>query len=201
MPLRPRFPPLTQRSKLGRELGEEDRERGWRSRGGRSGGRRGPERVTRALPLGTEDVLNGALRGGGQAGSGGGRLALPGSVPSRLLRQHRHHGLSTLRPARGHGRLLRPRASRLLSGAGQRCGGQEAGRPAGSGAQSLLSRQPSPPVPGAPLPIPAALARATRNPDEPRWLGHSPECTPCNSSQCACPTASRRAPNSSSGMM
>lgn len=76
VPLRPRFPPLTQRSKLGRELGEEDSERGWRSRGGRSGGRRGPERVTRALPLGTEDVLNGARRGGGQAGSGGGRLAL-----------------------------------------------------------------------------------------------------------------------------
>lgn len=101
----------------------------------------------------------------------------------------------------GHGRLLRPRVSRLLSGAGQRCGGQEAGRPAGSGAQSLLSREPSPPVRGAPRPIPAALARAARNPNEPRWLGLSPECTPCNSSLCACPTASRRAPNSSSGMM
>lgn len=101
VPLRPHFPPLTQRSKLGSELGEEDRERGWRSRGGRSGGRRGPERVTRALPLGTEDVLNGALRGGGQAGSGGGRLALPGSAPSRLPRHHSHRGLSTLRPARG----------------------------------------------------------------------------------------------------
>nr|XP_021520048.1 uncharacterized protein LOC110566523 [Meriones unguiculatus] len=64
-----------------------------------------------------------------------------------------------------------------------------------------VNREPSPPAPGAPRPVPAALARATGSPDEPRWLGLSPECTPCNSSPCACPTASRRAPNSSSGMM
>lgn len=197
MPLRPRFLLLTQRAKLGRELGEEDCERGWRSRGGRSGGRRGPERVTRALlPLCTEDVLNGALRGGGRAGSGGSRLALSGSAPPRHPRLYNHRGS---RP--GHGRLLRPRVSRFLSGAGQRCGGQEAGRPAGSGAQSLPNREPSPPAPGAPRPVSAALARATGSPDEPRWLGLSPECTPCNSSPCVCPTASRRAPNSSSGMM
>lgn len=101
VPLRPRFPSLTQRAKLGRELGEEDRERGWRSRGGRSGGRRGPERVTRALPLCKEDVLNGALPGVGQAGSGGGRLALPGSAPPRFPRLYNHRGLQTLRPARG----------------------------------------------------------------------------------------------------
>lgn len=102
----------------------------------------------------------------------------------------------------GHGRLLCLRvSSRLLIGAGQRCGGQEAGRPAGSEAQSLLNREPSPLAPGAPCPVSTALARAARSPDEPRWLGLSPECTPCNSSPCACPTASRRAPNSSSGMM
>lgn len=74
-------------------------------------------------------------------------------------------------------------------------------RPAGSEAQSLVNREPSPLAPGAPRPVSTALARAARSPDEPRWLGLSPECTPCNSSPCACPTASRRAPNSSSGMM
>jgi hypothetical protein len=105
----------------------------------------------------------------------------------------------TSRP--GHGRALRPRAPRLLSGAGERCGGQEAGgRPAGERSRAPPEQRKEP-VPGAPRPVLATLARATRSPDEPRWLGLNPECTPCNSSPCACPIASRKAPNSSSGMM
>lgn len=77
---------------------------------------------------------------------------------------------------------------------GREAGGQRSPEPAEPRAELAGAR-------GAPRPIPVALARAARNPDEPRWLGLSPECTPCNSSPCACPTASRRAPNSSSGMM
>lgn len=105
----------------------------------------------------------------------------------------------------GHGPALRPRALCLLSGAGGRCGGQEAGE-AGGGEESSASgaekgaRAPRP-APRARFPVSAALARAARSPDEPRWPGLNPECTPCNSSPCACPTASRRASNSSSGMM
>lgn len=103
----------------------------------------------------------------------------------------------------GHGPALRPRAPRLLSGARARCGGQEAGGGRlWSRVERLRSRKRNPrPEPRAPRPVPAALARAARSPDEPRWPGLNPECTPCNSSPCACPTASRRAPNSSSGMM
>lgn len=98
----------------------------------------------------------------------------------------------------GHGPAPGPRAPRLLSRAG---GGAEAGRPgeASAGAESSASRAEK--GARAPRPVPAALARAARSPDEPRWPGLSPECTLCNSSPCACPTASRRAPNSSSGMM
>lgn len=80
----------------------------------------------------------------------------------------------------------------------RRCGGREAG---GGRRGSRVSASGAEKGARAPRPVPAALARAARSPNEPRWPGLSPECTLCNSSLCACPTASRRAPNSSSGMM
>lgn len=64
----------------------------------------------------------------------------------------------------GHGRAPRPRAPRLLSRAG---GGAEAGRPGEARAGAEASASGAEEGARAPRPVPAALARAARSPDEP----------------------------------
>lgn len=68
--------------------------------------------VTRSLPLYIEDVLNGALGGGGGRGavSGGGswQPALPSSASPRPRKLRSHRGCPTPRPARGMAGRLAP---------------------------------------------------------------------------------------------
>lgn len=140
------------------------------------GRRGGAERVSLALPLYIEDVLNGALGGGGGRGavSGGGwQPALPGSASLRPRKLRSHRGRPTPRPARGHGRPPGPRAPRLLSEPEEevwRPG--EAGRGRRGGTESR--------APGAERgaraqrPVPAAISRGRPEPRCAQMAGAQP---------------------------